>query len=42
MSAYKIPADSVDECIKIGKDTTIQSLKKFCRRVTELDYLRQK
>ncbi|KAK3229014.1 hypothetical protein Dsin_000895 [Dipteronia sinensis] len=43
MLAYGLPADATDEYIKIGKSTTIESLKRFCRAVVEIfadDYLR--
>lgn len=41
--AYGAPADSIDEYVKIGKSTVIESLKKFCRGVVEIfksEYLR--
>lgn len=43
MLAYGTPADSIDEYVRIGKSTTIESLKKFCRGVVEIfssEYLR--
>ncbi|KAH7852071.1 hypothetical protein Vadar_020254 [Vaccinium darrowii] len=36
MLAYGMPADSVDEYVKIGKSTAIESLKRFCRGVVEI------
>lgn len=43
MLAYGMPADSVDEYVKIGKSTAVESLKRFCRGVVEIfepEYLR--
>ncbi|XP_048610064.1 uncharacterized protein LOC125585307 [Brassica napus] len=43
MLAYGLPADVVDEYIKIGESTTIESMKKFCRAIVEIfsaQYLR--
>ncbi|XP_074323699.1 uncharacterized protein LOC141660608 [Apium graveolens] len=43
MLANGTPADSVDEYVKIGKSTAIESLKKFCRGVVDIfesEYLR--
>ncbi|XP_010431602.1 PREDICTED: uncharacterized protein LOC104715936 [Camelina sativa] len=43
MLAYDLPADAIDEYIKIGESTTIESMKKFCRAVVEIfskEYLR--
>lgn len=43
MLAYGMPADSVDEYVKIGKSTAIESLMRFCRGVVEIfepEYLR--
>ncbi|KAH7852462.1 hypothetical protein Vadar_025038 [Vaccinium darrowii] len=43
MLAYGMPADSVDECVKIRKSIAIESLKRFCRGVVEIfepEYLR--
>lgn len=43
MLAYGTPADSIDEYVKIGKSTAIESLKKFCRGVVDIfksEYLR--
>ncbi|KAL5856149.1 hypothetical protein ACOSQ3_005983 [Xanthoceras sorbifolium] len=36
MLAYGTPADATDEYIKIGKSTTTESLKRFCRAVVEV------
>ena len=36
MLAYGLPADSTDEYIKIGKSTTIESLKRFYHAVVEV------
>ncbi|KAL5823835.1 hypothetical protein ACOSQ3_021816 [Xanthoceras sorbifolium] len=36
MLAYSAPADATDEYIKIGKSTTTESLKRFCRAVVEV------
>ena len=36
MLAYYVSADVTDEYVKIGKSTTIKSLKRFCRAVIEL------
>ncbi|XP_074322948.1 uncharacterized protein LOC141659911 [Apium graveolens] len=43
MLAYRAPDDSIDEYVKIGKNTAIESLKKFCRgvvKIFKLEYLR--
>ncbi|KAK2638122.1 hypothetical protein Ddye_025917 [Dipteronia dyeriana] len=43
MLAYGQPADSIDECVKIGESTAIESMKRFCRailKVFENEYLR--
>ncbi|KAK2645506.1 hypothetical protein Ddye_020701 [Dipteronia dyeriana] len=43
MLAYGCLADAIDEYLKIGKSTTIESLKRFCRAVVEKfigEYLR--
>uniref|UniRef100_A0A0D3BUP2 DDE Tnp4 domain-containing protein n=2 Tax=Brassica oleracea var. oleracea TaxID=109376 RepID=A0A0D3BUP2_BRAOL len=43
MLAYGLPADVVDEYIKIGESTTIESMKNFCRAIVEIfsaQYLR--
>ena len=43
MLAYGMPADSVDEYVKIEKSTAIESLMRFCRGVVEIfepEYLR--
>lgn len=43
MLAYGLPADAVDEYIKIGESTTIESMKRFCRAIVEIfsgQYLR--
>jgi len=34
--AYGVAADAIDEYIKIGESTTIESLKRFCRVVVEV------
>ncbi|KAL6228529.1 hypothetical protein ACLB2K_002478 [Fragaria x ananassa] len=36
MLAYGVPADSLDEYIKIGESTAIRCLKRFCRAVIEV------
>jgi hypothetical protein len=41
--AYGVPADYVDEYLRIGESTTIKSLRKFVRAVCEVfgpEYLR--
>ncbi|KAH7864447.1 hypothetical protein Vadar_029665 [Vaccinium darrowii] len=43
MLVYEMPADSVDEYVKIEKSTVIESLMRFCRGVAEIfepEYLR--
>ena len=43
MLAYGVPVDSINEYIKIGESTTIESMKRFCRAVVEVfgeNYLR--
>ncbi|KAK9197576.1 hypothetical protein WN944_012759 [Citrus x changshan-huyou] len=43
MIAYGVSADSIDEYVRIGKSTAIESLKKFIRPVIEIfsnEYLR--
>ncbi|KAF8397399.1 hypothetical protein HHK36_016312 [Tetracentron sinense] len=43
MLAYGIPADAVDEYVRIGENTSIKSLKRFCLRIItvyEEEYLR--
>ncbi|XP_062118360.1 uncharacterized protein LOC133831976 [Humulus lupulus] len=43
MLAYSVPADVVDEYIKIGESTTIESFKRICRVIVEVfaeQYLR--
>ncbi|KAL3618490.1 hypothetical protein CASFOL_037572 [Castilleja foliolosa] len=43
MLAYGAPADSMDEYIKIGESTAIESMKRFCRAIIEIfveQYLR--
>lgn len=35
-ACYEIQADRVDEYVKIGKSTTIESLKMFCRGVANI------
>ncbi|KAH9781249.1 dde tnp4 domain-containing protein [Citrus sinensis] len=36
MLAYDMLADAIDEYIKIGESTTIESLKRFCRAIVEV------
>ncbi|KAK3183435.1 hypothetical protein Dsin_030721 [Dipteronia sinensis] len=43
MLAYGVAADAVDEYVRIGESTAIESLKKFVRAVIEIfsdEYLR--
>ncbi|KAL3653755.1 hypothetical protein CASFOL_003436 [Castilleja foliolosa] len=43
MLAYGTPADSLDEYVKIGKSTTVASLRAFCRGVVSIfkgEYMR--
>ena len=43
MLAYGLPAYVVDEYIKIGESTTVESMKNFCRAIVEIfsaQYLR--
>ncbi|XP_040374628.1 uncharacterized protein LOC112200366 [Rosa chinensis] len=44
MLAYGVPADSLDEYLKIGESTAIRCMKKFCRAIVEIfgeQYLRK-
>ena len=36
MLAYGLLADATDEYVKIGKSTTLERLKKYCRAVVEV------
>ncbi|KAL3337867.1 hypothetical protein AABB24_030157 [Solanum stoloniferum] len=36
MLAYGLPADAIDEYVKIGESTTIESMKRFCRAIVEV------
>jgi len=43
MLAYDLPADAMDEYMKIGESTTIENMKRFCRAVVDIfseEYLR--
>lgn len=43
MLSYGLPADSVDEYVRIGKSTAIESLQKFVKAITAVfgdEYLR--
>ncbi|XP_023640317.1 uncharacterized protein LOC111831041 [Capsella rubella] len=43
MTTYELPAYALDEYIKIGESTTIESMKRFCRAIVEIfseEYLR--
>ena len=43
MLTYRTPADSVDAYVKMGKSTTIEAFKIFCRGVVKIfksEYLR--
>ena len=36
MLEYGVPADATDEYVKIGKSTSVESLKRFCRAIIEI------
>ncbi|XP_062193495.1 uncharacterized protein LOC133896872 [Phragmites australis] len=43
MLAYDAPADSLDECLRLGESTIIESMRRFVRAVVEVfgdEYLR--
>ena len=43
MLAYGVPADALDECIRIGESTTLEALRNFVVAVVEVfgpEYLR--